>query len=131
MYARSYYIAVAEARKPISKSLSFLAAWGHVLATQRDNSSDGIPALSGTSTNYNAYKIGFRYTFRAKGFIETTCGNYDVFNPYQPNNSFLQTHFEYNLSSRTALTSNFRYQFDYSLYKPLSYFLIAGVRLRF
>jgi hypothetical protein len=131
VYARSYYIAVAEVRRPISKSFSFLAAWGHVLAAQRDNSLEGIPSISGTQTNYTAYKVGLRYSLREKGFVELMCGNYDVFNPYQPSNSFLQTHFEYDLSRQISFTSNLRYQFDNSLDRPLSNFLIAGVRIHF
>jgi hypothetical protein len=131
VYARSYYLAVAEVRRPISKSFSVLAAWGQVLATQRDNSSDAAPSFSGTQTNYMAYKIGLRYAMKEKGYVEATLGNYDVFNPYMPSNSFLQTHFEYDLSRRTSFTSNLRYQFDHSLDKPLGYFIIAGVRLHF
>jgi len=131
LYVRSYYIAAAEVRRPLSRSFSFLAAWGHVLATQRNNSLDQSPSFSGTQTNYNAYKIGVRYALRQKGFVEATCGNYDVFNPYVPTNSFLQMHFEYRLSSRASFTSNLRYQFDKNFDKPLSYFFIAGVRLRF
>ncbi len=130
-YSRSYYIAVAEFRRPISKSFSFLAAWGHVLATQRDNRLDVAPSFNGSHINYTAYKVGLRYAVNEKGFLEATCGNYDVFNPYQPANSFLQTHFEYKLSKRTSFTSNLRYQFDTSVDKPLSYFIIAGVRIRF
>ena len=130
VYARSYYIAVAEARRPISKSFSFLAALGQVLATQRDNSTDGSPSFSGTQTNYMAYKVGLRHT-RKKGFTEAMVGNYDVFNPYMPSNSFLQMHFEQDLSKRVSFTSNLRYQFNTSLDKPLSYFIIAGVRLHF
>lgn len=129
-YSRSYYIGVAEIRHPLSKSLSFLAAWGHVLATQRNNSLDGTPSFSGTQTNYNAYKVGFRYSLK-KGFSELTCGNYDVFNPYAPANSFLQLHFEHDLSKRISFTSNFRYQFDKTIDKPLSNFIIAGVRIHF
>jgi hypothetical protein len=131
VYARSYYLAAAEVRRPISKSFSFLAAWGHVLVTQRDNSSDASPSFSGTHTNYMAYKIGLRYGLAEKGFIEALCGNYDVFNPYMPSNSFLQMHFEYDLSKRTSFTSNLRYQFDHNLDKPLNYFAIAGVRFHF
>lgn len=131
VYVRSYYLLVAEARRPLLKSFSFLAAWGQVLATQRDNSLDGTPAFTGTQTNYIAYKIGLRYALRKKGFVEAMCGNYDVFNPYVPSNSFLQMHFEYDLSRRTSFTSNFRYQFDTSLDKPLSNFIIVGVRLHF
>jgi len=130
VYARSYYLAVAELRRPISKSFSFLAAWGQVLATQRDNSSDAAPSFSGTQTNYMAYKVGLRHT-REKGFMEAMVGNYDVFNPYMPSNSFLQMHFEHELSKRVSFTSNLRYQFNTSLDKPLSYFIIAGVRLHF
>ncbi len=131
LYVRNYYLAVAEVRRPLSKSFSFLAAWGHVLATQRNNSLDGTPSFSGTRTNYIAYKIGVRYSLKQKGFVEAMCGNYDVFNPYVPANSFLQAHFEYKLSIRTSFTSNLRYQFDKSIDKPFSYFFIAGVRLRF
>ena len=131
VYSRSYYLAVAEVRRPFSKSFSFLAAWGQVLATQRNNSLDGMPSLTGTQTNYTAYKIGVRYTLRENGFVEATCGNYDVFNPYIPSNSFLQTHFEYDISRRTSLTSNLRYQFDHDIGTPLSYFIIVGVRLHF
>jgi hypothetical protein len=130
-YSRSYYIGVAELRRPLSNSFSFLAALGHVLATQRNKSLDGAPSFTGTQTNYNAYKIGFRYLLKQKGFIELTCGNYDVFNPYTPANSFLQMHFEYDLSRRISFTSNFRYQFDKSIDKPLSNFYIAGVRIHF
>ena len=54
--------------------------------------------------------------------MEAMIGNYDVFNPYMPSNSFLQTHFEYDLSRRASFTSNLRYQFDQSLDKPLGYF---------
>lgn len=131
VYARSYYLAVAELRRPLSKSFSFLAAWGQVLATQRDNSSDAVPSFSGTQTNYMAYKIGLRYLLMEKGFMEAMVGNYDVFNPYMPSNSFLQMHFEYDLSKRVSFTSNLRYQFNASLDKPLSYFIIAGVRIHF
>jgi hypothetical protein len=130
-YSRSYYMAVAEVRRPLSASFSFLAAWGQVLATQRNNELDAMPAFTGTQANYAAYKIGLRYAWREKGFVEVTCGNYDVFNPYVPPNSFLQTHFEYDLSRRTSLTSNLRYQFDHSLNEPFSYFIIAGVRIHF
>ena len=130
VYARSYYLAVAEARRPVSKSFSFLAAWGQVLATQRDNSSDAAPSFSGTQTNYMAYKVGLRHTGE-NGFVEAMVGNYDVFNPYMPSNSFLQMHFERDLSKRVSFTSNLRYQFNTSLNKPLSYFIIAGVRLHF
>ena len=130
-YSRSYYIGVAEVRRSLSKSISFLAAWGHVLATQRNNSLDGIPSFNGTRTNFTAYKIGFRYLLRQKGFTELTCGNYDVFNPYTPANSFLQMSFEYDLSRRISFTSNVRYQFDKTIDKPLSNFLIAGVRIHF
>jgi hypothetical protein len=131
VYARSYYLAVAEARRPISKSFSFLAAWGQVLATHRDNSSDGAPSFSGVQTNYMAYKIGLRYTLREKGFMEAMVGNYDIFNPYMPSNSFLQMHFEYDIAKRVSFTSNLRYQFNQSLDRPLGYFIIAGVRLHF
>lgn len=130
-YARSYYIAVAELRRPVSKSFSMLAAFGHVIATQRDNSLEGAPSFSGTQTDYNAYKVGLRYALRDKGFLEAMCGNYDIFNPYQPSNSFLQTHFEYEISSRVLFTNNLRYQFDSRLDQPLGYFIIAGVRLRY
>lgn len=130
-YARSYYIAVTELRRPLSKSFSVLAAFGHVIATQRDNLQDGTPSFSGTKTDYNAYKVGLRYSLRDKGFVEAMCGNYDVFNPYQPSNSFLQTHFEYELSKRVLWTSNLRYQFDSRLDQPLGYFIIAGVRIRY
>lgn len=131
IYSRSYYIAVAEFRRPISKSFSFLAAWGHVLATQRDNSLDGMPSFRGTHTNYTAYKVGLRYTINEKGSVELTCGNYDIFNPYQPVDSFLQTHFEYKLSKRSSFTSNLRYQFDTRVDNPIGYFIIAGIRIRF
>jgi hypothetical protein len=130
-YSRSYYIGVAEVRRPLSKSFSFLAAWGHVLATQRNKSLELTPSFDGTQTNYNAYKVGFRYLLNKKGFTELTCGNYDVFNPYAPANSFLQMHFEYDLSRRISFTSNFRYQFDQTPDKPLSNFYIAGVRIHF
>jgi hypothetical protein len=131
VYARSYYLAVAEVRRPISRSFSFLAALGQVLATQRDDSSDAAPSFSGTQTNYMAYKVGLRHTLKEKGFMEAMIGNYDVFNPYMPSNSFLQMHFEYDLSKRVSFTSNLRYQFNTSLDKPLGYFAIAGVRLHF
>jgi hypothetical protein len=131
VYARSYYLAVAEVRRPISKSFSFLAAFGQVLATQRDNSSDAAPSFSGTQTNYMAYKVGLRNTLKEKGFVEVMVGNYDVFNPYMPSNSFLQMHFEHDITKRVSFTSNLRYQFDHSLDKPLSYFIIAGVRIHF
>lgn len=131
VYSRSYYIAVAELRRPISKSLSFLAAGGHLLATQRDNLLEAAPSFNGAHTNYTAYKVGLRYTLKEKGFLEASCGNYDVFNPYQPAYSFLQTHFEYKLSQRTSFTSNLRYQFDTYVDKPLGYFIIAGMRIRF
>lgn len=74
-YSRSYYMAVAELRRPVSKSLSFLAAWGQVLTTQRNNSLDGTPSFDGTQTNYTAYKLGLRYTLKRNGFVEATCGN--------------------------------------------------------
>ena len=131
VYARSYYIGVAEVRRPITKSVSFLAAWGQVLATQRNNSLDGRPSFNGIQTNYNAYKIGLRYSLKDKGFIEAMCGNYDVFNPYPPANSFLQMHFEYDLSKRVSFTSNYRYQFDKNIDKLLSTFIIVGVRIHF
>ncbi|HEV8514658.1 MAG TPA: hypothetical protein VGQ59_15350 [Cyclobacteriaceae bacterium] len=131
VYSRSYYLAVAELRRPISKSFSFLAAYGQVLATHRDDSSDAVPSFSGTQTNYMAYKIGLRYLLKEKGFMEAMVGNYDVFNPYMPSNSFLQMHFEHDLSKRVSFTSNLRYQFNTSLDKPLSYFIIAGVRIHF
>ncbi len=130
-YSRSYYIGVAEVRRPLSKSFAFLAAWGHVLATQRNNSLDGTPSFSGTQTNYNAYKIGFRYLLNSEGYTELTCGNYDVFNPYTPANSFLQIHFEYDISRRISFTSNYRYQFDKTVNRPLINFLIACVRIHF
>lgn len=131
VYARSYYLAVAEVRRPISKSFSFLGAWGLVHATQRDNSSDVAPSFSGRQTDYLAYKVGLRYLLKEKGFMEAMVGNYDVFNPYMPSNSFLQMHFEHDLSKRVSFTSNLRYQFNTSFDKPLSYFIIAGVRLHF
>jgi len=130
VYTRSYYLAVAEVRRPLLKSFSFLAALGQVLTTQRDNSSDATPSFSGTQTNYLAYKVGLRHT-KEKGFVEAMVGNYDVFNPYMPSNSFVQMHFERDLSKRVSFTSNLRYQFNTSLDKPLSYFIIAGVRIHF
>jgi hypothetical protein len=131
VYARSYYLMVAEVRRPISKSFSILAALGQILATQRNNSFDGAPSLAGIQTNYPAYKIGLRYLLREKGYLEAMCGNYDIFNPYVPSNSFLQTHFEYDLSTRTSFTFSYRYQFDTSLDKPLSNFILVGVKLHF
>jgi len=131
VYARSYYLAVAEIKQPISKSFSFLGSFGEVLATHRDNTTDVSPSFSGVQTNYFAYRIGLRYLLKEKGYMEGMIGNYDVFNPYMPSNSFLQTHFEYDLSRRVSFTSNLRYQFNTSLDKPLGYFIIAGVKLHF
>ena len=130
-YSRSYYISVAEVRRPLSKLFSFVAAWGQVLVTQRNKSVDAMPSFSGTQANYTAYKIGLRYLLKEKGFTELMCSNYDVFNPSPPANSFLQLHLEYDLSKRISFTSNLRYQFDKTIDKPLNNFLIAGVRIHF
>jgi predicted porin len=124
------YLLIAESRFPLSKSFTLLAAGGYVWTRLRDNTTDGLPALSGIKDNYLTYKVGVRYKWD-RGGVDLLAGAYDIFNPYDLSNPFLQTSLDYEFSKRTSLYSYYRYQYHKTLDTPANNFVGLGVRLHF
>jgi cold shock CspA family protein len=129
-YRKTNKLFAIETKIPLSKSFRLLAAGGYVFTSQQDGNADVLPTSSGVQDNYIIFKFSLRYLIKNKGFIETTFGSYDVFNPYTLNTPFTQLTGEVELSHKYVLYSYFRYQYDNDIFRPDNYFMSAGLKIR-
>ena len=129
-FTKSNYLLIAESKWKLSRDFVALLAAGYVFSFQKNNSTDGTPALNeGDRNNYPTYKVALRYLFNGKGFVEAVYGAYDVFNPYLLSSPFLQVSSEYEIAHHCDLYTYYRYQYNNAINSPLNDFLGIGVKL--
>jgi hypothetical protein len=127
-YRKTNELVAAEAKWPVSGAWELFAGSGYVFSAQQNNNTEAVPTRHGEHRDYPIFKISARYLLR-KGFLETTYGSYDTFNPYELDKPFFQEMLEYDILGHTALYSYFRYQYNGDVRTPENYFLGVGVRL--
>jgi len=125
-YRKTNKLFALELRVPLSKKIKILAGGGYVFSSQQYDMPDALPTSLGIQNNYPIFRFALRYAIK-KGYVEAVYGSYDVFNPYGINTPFTQVDGEYELSRLCTLTSFFRYQYNYDLFRPNNYFLGVGL----
>jgi hypothetical protein len=127
-YRKTNELVAAEAKWRATRAWEFFAGSGYVFSAQQNNHTEAIPTHQGVHNDYPIFKVSVRYLLK-KGFLETTYGSYDTFNPYEPDKPFFQEMLEYDMIGRTALYSYLRYQYNGDVRTPENYFLGIGVRV--
>ncbi|HVD99835.1 MAG TPA: hypothetical protein VNB90_16620 [Cytophagaceae bacterium] len=125
-YRKTNELVIAEFRQPFSRALQIRVAFGY-LFSWRSPTPEALPVNTGMNVNYPVFRISMMYTTKTKTSYELVYGSYDVFNPYDYKQPFMQASVEQELSKRTAIFSYFRYQYDLDVFRPLNYFLCFGV----
>jgi hypothetical protein len=128
-YRKTNEVFVAEAKFSLSKSWQLMTAGGYVFSAQQNDNKEALPTNKGVHNNYPAFKLSLRYLL-SKGFLETSFGSYDTFNPYELNKPFLQEAFEFELSGRCTTYNYFRCEYNERLSTPYNYFVSFGLRFR-
>ncbi|MEP6736102.1 MAG: hypothetical protein ABJA70_11320 [Chryseolinea sp.] len=128
-YRKTNEIIAAESRYKLSESFTLLASCGYVFSATEMENTEAWPTLNGRIKNYAVWKTGLRYR-HDRIDLETTYGSYDTFNPYEPDQPFLQETGFFEITENYSIYGNFRYQFNKNPGTPLNYFFGAGVRLR-
>jgi hypothetical protein len=127
-YRKTNELVLAEATFRVTPLIHFIGAGGYVWSAQQNNNTEALPTRQGKLHDYGIYKATVRFLL-PKGFLETSFGSYDTFNPYEPDRPFFQEGFEYRLSKRCTSYNYFRYEYHNTVFTPYNYFLGLGVKL--
>lgn len=127
-YRKTNELFAVEGRIKALPSLQLLGGGGYLFSAQQNHNTEALPTRQGDHNDYFIFKLSARYLLD-KGFLETTFGSYDTFNPYEPDKPFFQESFEYDMPRHCTAYSYFRYQYDGDVLTPNNYFLCIGVRV--
>ncbi|WP_331971622.1 hypothetical protein [Ohtaekwangia sp.] len=128
-YRKTNELAAIEGKFIPLHSLQLIGGLGYLVSARQNNNTEALPTRKGDHSNYGIFKVAARYLL-PKGFLETSFGSYDTFNPYEPDKPFLQEGFEYELSKRCTTYDYFRYEYNKSIFTPYNYFLSFGLKIR-
>jgi hypothetical protein len=129
-YRKSNYLLFAESRWPVTRSLLLTASGGHAISFQENDTQADLPTTRGAKVNYFIFRLGLKYVIKNKLAIEGAYGTFDVFNPYLPQNAFVQLNSELELTPRFSVFAYYRYQYNNSFSVLNNNYTGFGARMR-